>query len=108
MGMMLIKNLLSHDTSEHVKVKDLKLSLLPRFLADHSLFSILHEFKLGKSHLGIIESVVEGEQVPIGIITLEDLIEELIQQEIIDETDQVSHATKAEFVYLFILSLSLS
>ena len=87
--MFLVKNLLSHDTQQHMKVKDLKLSPLPRFLADHSLFSIMHEFKLGKSHLGIVESVIEGQQVPIGIITLEDLIEELIQQEIIDETDQV-------------------
>jgi CBS domain containing-hemolysin-like protein len=89
-GMLLVKNLLSHNTDERMKVKDLKLSPLPRFLSDHSLFSVMHEFKLGKSHLGVVESIIDGQQVPIGIITFEDLIEELLQQEIIDETDEVN------------------
>lgn len=88
--MILVKNLLSITSTIGIKVKDLKTSPIPRFLADHSLFSMLNEFKLGKSHMGIVEAYVNGRREPIGIVTLEDLIEELLQQEIVDETDEVS------------------
>lgn len=88
LGMLLVKNLLSLNFDKSVDVKDLKLSPLPRFSGDHSIFSIFHEFKMGKSHMGIVEMVINGRCVPVGILTLEDLIEELIQQEILDETDE--------------------
>lgn len=88
-GMIMIKGLLEVDfSSEKVFIKDLKLSNVPKFQVDHSLFAIFNEFKQGKSHMGIVESVVDGVRVPLGIVTLEDLIEELLQQEIIDETDE--------------------
>ena len=75
LGMIMVKNLLQLDLKETIFVKDLKLSNIPKFSLDHSLFSIFHEFKLGKSHMGIVESVIDGARQPIGIITLEDLIE---------------------------------
>lgn len=102
-GMILVKNLLTHDTDEKLKVKDLQLSPLPRFMADYSLFSIFHEFKLGKSHMGIVEMSQAGRRYPIGIITLEDLIEELIQQEIIDETDEVFERIIMEIFTLLVI-----
>ena len=50
---------------------------------------------LGKSHLAIIQRVNnEGEGDPfyevMGIVTLEDVIEEIIKSEILDETDLYS------------------
>ena len=47
---------------------------------------------LGKSHLAIVQRVNnEGEGDPfyevMGIVTLEDIIEEIIKSEILDETD---------------------
>lgn len=50
---------------------------------------------LGKSHLAIVQRVNnEGEGDPfyevLGIITLEDVIEEIIKSEILDETDLYS------------------
>lgn len=93
LGMLLVKSLLFVDPESNVCIKDLKLAPLPRFMADHSLFLIFHEFKLGKSHMGIVESVVDGQRRPIGVVTMEDLIEELIQQEIADETDEVCVAS---------------
>ena len=88
LGMLMIKSLLEVDFSEKTFIKDLKLSNIPKFSIEHSLFSIFNEFKQGKSHLGIVETVIDGSKQPVGIITLEDLIEELIQQDILDETDE--------------------
>ncbi|XP_036402513.1 metal transporter CNNM1 [Megalops cyprinoides] len=59
---------------------------------DTRLDAMLEEFKKGKSHLAIVQRVnSEGEGDPfyevMGIITLEDVIEEIIKSEILDETD---------------------
>uniref|UniRef100_A0A8D0XYR9 Metal transporter n=1 Tax=Sus scrofa TaxID=9823 RepID=A0A8D0XYR9_PIG len=59
---------------------------------DTRLDTVLEEFKKGKSHLAIVQRVNnEGEGDPfyevMGIVTLEDIIEEIIKSEILDETD---------------------
>ncbi|XP_042162189.1 metal transporter CNNM4 isoform X2 [Oncorhynchus tshawytscha] len=59
---------------------------------DTKLDVMLEEFKRGKSHLAIVHRVnSEGEGDPfyevLGIVTLEDVIEEIIKSEIVDETD---------------------
>uniref|UniRef100_A0A1A8PH57 Metal transporter n=1 Tax=Nothobranchius rachovii TaxID=451742 RepID=A0A1A8PH57_9TELE len=59
---------------------------------DTKLDTMLEEFKKGKSHLAIVQRVNnEGEGDPfyevMGIVTLEDVIEEIIKSEILDETD---------------------
>ncbi|XP_064173977.1 metal transporter CNNM2a isoform X1 [Anguilla rostrata] len=59
---------------------------------DTKLDATLEEFKKGKSHLAIVQRVNnEGEGDPfyevLGIVTLEDIIEEIIKSEILDETD---------------------
>uniref|UniRef100_A0A8D2PAU1 Metal transporter n=1 Tax=Zosterops lateralis melanops TaxID=1220523 RepID=A0A8D2PAU1_ZOSLA len=53
---------------------------------------MLEEFKKGKSHLAIVQKVNnEGEGDPfyevLGLVTLEDVIEEIIKSEILDESD---------------------
>ncbi|XP_071419218.1 metal transporter CNNM2 isoform X4 [Pithys albifrons albifrons] len=60
---------------------------------DTKLDAMLEEFKKGKSHLAIVHRVNnEGEGDPfyevLGIVTLEDVIEEIIKSEILDETDR--------------------
>ncbi|XP_076831615.1 metal transporter CNNM2a isoform X5 [Brachyhypopomus gauderio] len=59
---------------------------------DTKLDAMLEEFKKGKSHLAVVQRVNnEGEGDPfyevLGIVTLEDVIEEIIKSEILDETD---------------------
>ncbi|XP_061601636.1 metal transporter CNNM1 isoform X2 [Cololabis saira] len=59
---------------------------------DTKLDVMLEEFKRGKSHLAVVQRVnSEGEGDPfyevMGIVTLEDVIEEIIKSEIVDETD---------------------
>ncbi|XP_072534081.1 metal transporter CNNM1 isoform X1 [Salminus brasiliensis] len=59
---------------------------------DTKLDAVLEQFKKGKNHLAIVQRVNnEGEGDPfyevMGIVTLEDVIEEIIKSEIVDETD---------------------
>ncbi|BHF59959.1 Metal transporter cnnm2 [Sparganum proliferum] len=57
-----------------------------------SLETMLNEFRQGKAHMAFVERLVtDGQGDPyremIGLVTLEDVIEEIIQAEIVDETD---------------------
>ncbi|XP_026076165.1 metal transporter CNNM3-like isoform X3 [Carassius auratus] len=59
---------------------------------DTKLDAMLEEFKKGNSHLAIVQKVNnEGEGDPfyevLGLVTLEDVIEEIIKSEILDESD---------------------
>lgn len=62
---------------------------------DTPLNVMFNEFKSGeKGHMAFVQDVnTSGEGDPfyetIGLVTLEDIIEEIIQQEIVDETDVV-------------------
>ncbi|XP_078236261.1 metal transporter CNNM4 [Pogona vitticeps] len=54
-----------------------------------SLGAALEEFKKGKSHLAVVQKMAEDERPceALGVVTLEDVIEEIINSEIIDESD---------------------
>eukprot|EP00903_Cladosiphon_okamuranus_P010078 g9546.t1 len=59
---------------------------------DYTLGDVLNVFKQGKSHLGLVRDVNNsGEGDPfyevVGIITLEDIIEDILGDDIVDETD---------------------
>ncbi|XP_012642401.1 metal transporter CNNM4 isoform X2 [Microcebus murinus] len=78
---------------------------------DTKLDAMLEEFKKGKSHLAIVQKVNnEGDGDPfyevLGLVTLEDVIEEIIKSEILDESDmfidnrsrkRVSEKSKRDF-----------
>lgn len=62
---------------------------------DTTLDLALNEFKTGKSHMAFVRRVLDdGDRDPVyeitGIVTLEDVIEEIMQMEINDETDTLS------------------
>ncbi|KAJ8317655.1 hypothetical protein KUTeg_005559 [Tegillarca granosa] len=62
---------------------------------DQKLGAMLQDFRQGHSHMAIVRHVNnEGEGDPyyetLGVLTLEDVIEEIIQSEIIDETDTLT------------------
>ncbi|KAM8973517.1 metal transporter CNNM3 [Pelodytes ibericus] len=67
--------------------------------SDTKLDAVLEEFKKGKSHLAIVQKVNnEGEGDPfyevMGLVTLEDVIEEIIKSEILDESEDCKHKVK--------------
>ncbi|TPX31807.1 hypothetical protein SmJEL517_g04946 [Synchytrium microbalum] len=115
-GVVLVKQLVLYDPAESVPVAGIKIRRLPRVRVDTPLFEILHVFQAGGSHMAVVVDEVDtaagihaglvietaspltaagSPQTPggmrryktLGIVTLEDVIEELIGTEIIDETD---------------------
>lgn len=60
-----------------------------------TLDAALNEFKTGKSHMAIVKRFIDDEDRDpyweiVGIVTLEDVIEEIMQMEINDETDTLT------------------
>ncbi|OZJ04341.1 Protein MAM3 [Bifiguratus adelaidae] len=86
-GMLLVKQLITYDPEDNYPVKDFPLSTLPETGIDTSCLDILNFFQEGRSHMALVSENPGGEGGALGVITLEDVIEELIGEEIVDETD---------------------
>ncbi|RCI01945.1 cell agglutination protein Mam3 [Rhizopus stolonifer] len=86
-GMLLTKRLITYDPEDASPVKNLQISTLPETGPDTSCLDILNFFQEGKSHMALISNEPGSNTGALGVITLEDVIEELIGEEIIDETD---------------------
>jgi len=85
-GMILTKSLILMDPVKETPVDKCKLVQLPSVNKTMPLFSMLDCFQTGKSHMAVVLDDKDN-ITPLGIITLEDVIEELIQEEIEDEAD---------------------
>jgi metal transporter CNNM len=88
-GLVLVKRLINIDALKSTPINDLKLTDVVVVDASASIWSVLNTFQTGKSHMAVVKKINENEVEPttIGIVTLEDIFEELIQQDIQDETD---------------------
>ncbi|KAF0987995.1 hypothetical protein HZS_718 [Henneguya salminicola] len=99
-GLLYLKDITFVDTEEMVPlVNILKFFDHPliKVVHDITLDRILKEFKKGSSHLAIVitETKLENGSYrhdAIGLVTLEDIIEEIIQSEIFDEKDREKHS----------------
>lgn len=72
---------------------------LPRFAASLPLYDALNIFQSGGAHMALV--VADGDEdeespTALGIITLEDVLEELLQEEIVDETDEYADVTRKD------------
>jgi len=84
-GTLLVKNLILCDPEDPIPVSKSRIRPLLTVSSNMPLYDILNEFQTGKSHIAIVRSCISQEVV--GIVSLEDIVEELIQEEIVDETD---------------------
>lgn len=105
-GILMVKRLIALCPSDSRKISTLGLRV-PLVIGLHDkLLDVLNRFQTGTSHIGIVTNKPEvlinamrkGHQVPVnvhlaGIITLEDILENIIRQQIHDEEDASVKAT---------------
>ncbi|KAK6346572.1 cell agglutination protein Mam3 [Orbilia brochopaga] len=94
-GMLLVKILITYDPEDAMKVADFPLATLPETAPETSCLDIVNFFQEGKSHMVLVSENPGENYGALGVITLEDVIEELIGEEIVDESDVYVDVHKA-------------
>lgn len=101
-GMLFVKDLIFIDPEDETPVKNF-IQILGRpfnyVFPDEKLGDVLVMFKRGQGHMAIVRDTEEREDadnvyINVGIITLEDIVESILGDEIIDETDVYVHMDK--------------
>jgi metal transporter CNNM len=77
-GMLLVRTLITYDPEDATKVCDLALATLPETNPDTSCLDIINFFQEGHSHMVIVSEHPGESTGALGVVTLEDVIEELI------------------------------
>ncbi|KAF3933738.1 hypothetical protein ABW19_dt0205634 [Dactylella cylindrospora] len=94
-GMLLVKILITYDPEDAMRVADFPLATLPETAPETSCLDIVNFFQEGKSHMVLVSESPGENYGALGVITLEDVIEELIGEEIVDESDVYVDVHKA-------------
>ena len=77
-GMLLVKMLITYDPEDCKQVRDFALATLPETRAETSCLDIVNFFQEGKSHMVLVSEYPGEDHGALGVVTLEDVIEELI------------------------------
>jgi len=77
-GMLLVKMLITYDPEDGKRVRDFALATLPETRPETSCLDIVNFFQEGKSHMVLVSSYPSEDRGALGVVTLEDVIEELI------------------------------
>lgn len=77
-GMLLVKILITYDPEDCMKVRDFALATLPETRPETSCLDIINFFQEGKSHMVLVSDSPGDDHGALGVVTLEDVIEELI------------------------------
>ncbi|KAK9477874.1 hypothetical protein V1514DRAFT_332738 [Lipomyces japonicus] len=100
-GMLLVRILISYDPEDAQPVSTFPLATLPETKPDTTCLNVLNYFQEGKSHMMLVSSHPGEVYGALGVVTLEDVIEELIGEEIVDESDvyvDISQGIKRKYV----------
>ncbi|EGZ15494.1 hypothetical protein PHYSODRAFT_360877 [Phytophthora sojae] len=103
-GLLFVKKLIVLNPDDARQIRDLVLRKPILVSPSGSCYSMLNEFQKGRSHIALVTKEVElvascwrsNQPIPPhvvfeGIVTLEDIVEELIQEPIEDESDVYVH-----------------
>lgn len=77
-GMLLVKMLITYDPEDCKTVRDFALATLPETRPETSCLDIVNFFQEGKSHMLLLSEYPGEDMGALGVVTLEDVIEELI------------------------------
>lgn len=77
-GMLLVKMLITYDPEDCKMVRDFALATLPETRPETSCLDIVNFFQEGKSHMVLVSDYPGEDHGALGVVTLEDVIEELI------------------------------
>lgn len=77
-GMLLVKILITYDPEDCKRVRDFALATLPETRSETSCLDIVNFFQEGKSHMVLVSEFPGDDSGALGVVTLEDVIEELI------------------------------
>ncbi|KAK5987886.1 Protein MAM3 [Cladobotryum mycophilum] len=94
-GMLLVKTLITYDPEDRIPVRDVQLGAIVETRPETSCLDIINFFQEGKSHMVLVSEFPGSDHGALGVVTLEDVIEELIGEEIVDESDVYVDVHKA-------------
>ncbi|KAF5967406.1 hypothetical protein FBULB1_11236 [Fusarium bulbicola] len=94
-GMLLVKTLITYDPEDRIPVRDVPLGAIVETRPETSCLDIINFFQEGKSHMVLVSEFPGSDHGALGVVTLEDVIEELIGEEIVDESDVYVDVHKA-------------
>jgi metal transporter CNNM len=77
-GMLLVKILITYDPEDGKLVREFPLATLPETRPETSCLDIVNFFQEGKSHMVLVSEFPGEDHGALGVVTLEDVIEELI------------------------------
>jgi metal transporter CNNM len=77
-GMLLVKILITYDPEDALRVREFSLATLPETAPETSCLDIMNFFQEGKSHMVLVSDFPGQDRGALGVVTLEDVIEELI------------------------------
>jgi len=86
-----VKDLIVIDPKDKLSLDALDLVMIPQVTSNTPLYDLLNHFQKGKSHMAMVINALDFTTV-VGIVTLEDIIEELLNVEILDERDTRENA----------------
>lgn len=84
-GMLLVKMLITYDPEDCKRVRDFALATLPETRPETSCLDIVNFFQEGKSHMVLVSEYPSEDRGALGVVTLEDVIEELIGEYVLDK-----------------------